>query len=168
MRKLFGIAAFTFMSLTASVGAQETCGQAAFAAVVNEASAQLTAMNEENRKSFQAKLQVLKVRENWADADYVAKATPFVQDEQIAVFDTNGKALLAKVELLGQPGQVVVTASVATPLGKFDRETAVRCSMLEDLRGLMAQVVENTRAKWQYMHGKIDGTGDSVRQAKAQ
>lgn len=168
MQKLIGIAAFAFVALTAPAQAEEKCGQAAFAAVVNEASAKLTAMNDENRKSFQGKLQSLKLRGNWSDADYVAKATPFVQDERIAAFDANGKALLAKVELLGQPGQVVVTASVATPLGMLDRETARRCAMLEDLQALMAQVVDNTGAKWQYMHDKIDAASESIRQAKAQ
>jgi hypothetical protein len=168
MRKLFGIAAFALMSLTASAQADEKCGQTAFAAVVNEVSAQLTAMNDENRKSFHAKLQSVRARENWTDADYVVKATPFVQDEQITAFDATGKALLSKVELLGQPGQVVVTASVTTPLGKFDREVAQRCAMLEDLRALMTKVVENTRAKWQYMHTKIDAAGDTIRQATAQ
>lgn len=169
MQKFFGIAAYVLMSLTATAGAEEKCGQTAFAAVVNEASAQLTAMNDENRKTFHAKLQTLRGRENWGDADYVARATPFVQDERIAAFDANGKALLSKVELIGQPGQVTVTASIATPLGMMmDRETARRCAMLADLRALMTQVVDNTRAKWHYMHSKLDTASETLRQAKAQ
>ena len=39
--------------------------------------------------------------------------------------------------------------------------------MLQELRGLMAQVVENTRAKWTYMLGKADGALEDARQAKA-
>jgi hypothetical protein len=168
MHKFIGIAAFVLISLTASASAEEKCGQAAFAAVVNEASAQLTAMNDENRKTFHAKLQTLKARENWADADYVSNAKTFVQDDRIAAFDANGKALLAKVENLGQPEQVAVTASIATPLGALDREAARRCAMLADLRALMTQVVDNTHAKWQYMHTKLDTAAEAIRQVKAQ
>jgi hypothetical protein len=39
--------------------------------------------------------------------------------------------------------------------------------MLEELRALMAQVVENTRTKWAHMLGKLDAALDVSRHAKA-
>jgi hypothetical protein len=144
------------------------CDQAAFATVVSEASAQLTALNDASKKSFHGKLQALKSREGWSDADFVAKATPFVKDENIAAFDDANKALLAKVPQLGGPS--TVTASIAAFPGA-DNQDAKHCAMLGELRGLMTQVIENTRAKWAYMLGKIDTAGVSVdstaRQAQA-
>lgn len=168
MQKFIGTVAIVLVSLTASAKAEDKCGQAAFAAVVSEAGAQLTALNDENKKSFHGKLQTLKVREAWTDADYVAKATPFVKDERIAAFDLTSNEILGRVQQLGQPGPGTVTASVAAPISTADTDTARRCAMLEELRGLMAQVVVNTRAKWGYMHGKLDAASDSLRQAKAQ
>src|SRR5688572_13583526 len=77
--------------------AQGACEQAAFAAVVSDASGMLAAMNEDNKKAFQARLATLKAREGWADGDYAAKATPFVKDSTTAALDENNKALLEKV-----------------------------------------------------------------------
>lgn len=135
------------------------CEQAAFSSAVSNASAALSTMNEENKKAFQAKLLALKTREGWTDGDYAAKATPFVKDATIAAFDEGNKALLEKVPQLGG----TVEATAALPLGDSGR----RCAMLEDLRGLMARVVENTRAKWVHMQGKLDSALDVSRQAKA-
>ena len=127
------------------------CEQAAFAAVVSEASATLSAMNDENKRTFQARLASLKAREGWADADYAAKATPYVKDAATTALDDGNKQLLAKVPQLGS-GQVVEVAGLA---GGPDL-TARRCAMLEELRGLMGKVVENTQAKWAHMLGKLD------------
>jgi hypothetical protein len=142
------------------------CDQAAFAAVVGEAGAQLTAINGAAKKSFQDKLQALKTRENWSDADFVANATPFVKDEKIVAFDEGNKALLAKVPQLGG-GEPVLASTAALP-GADDRN-AKRCAMLGELRGLMTQVIENTRAKWAYLLGKIETAAlvDASRQAQA-
>lgn len=144
------------------------CDQAAFAAVVSEAGAQLTAMNDANKTRFQNRLQSLKSRENWSDADFVVKATPFVKDERIAAFDEGSKALLAKVPQLGGATPVLASAGA---LPGVDNQEAKRCAMLGELRGLMTQVIDNTRAKWAYMLGKVEAASvagaNIARQAQA-
>ncbi len=161
MRRFLGTAVILLFPLTALADEQGKCGQPAFAAVVADASAKLTAMNGENKKAFQEKLRVLRAREGWADADYLAKASPFVKDERIAAFDEGNKALLAKVEGLGA---APLTAGAAVLPSRAD---ARRCALLGELRALMARVVENTRAKWGYMLGKVDAAMEASRQAKA-
>ena len=160
MRRFLCTAAVLLFPLTAMAGAQGGCDQAAFAAVVAEAGAALSAMNGENKKSFQDRLQLLRSRENWSDADYLAKATPFVKDGSIAAFDDGNKTLLAKVQALGAAPVAAGIAPLPSPDGRH-------CAMLDELRGLMAQVVENTRAKWGYMLGKVDAAMEASRQAKA-
>jgi hypothetical protein len=135
--------------------AQGACEQAAFAAVVSDASGMLAAMNEDNKKAFQARLAALKAREGWADGDYAARATPFVKDSTTAALDENNKALLEKVPLLGGAGE-------AAP----EQLAARRCAMLDELRGLMGKVVENTKAKWAHMLGKLDAVLTAPREAK--
>ncbi len=138
---------------------QAGCEQAAFASAVGDASAVLSAMNDENKKAFQAKLLALKTREGWTDGEYAAKATPFVKDATISALDDGNKTLLAKVPQLGGVVQAGSIPSVA--------DEPRRCAMLNELRGLMARVVENTRAKWTHMLGKLDSALDVSRQAKA-
>lgn len=136
------------------------CEQAAFQAVVGEASARLSAMNDENKRAFQAKLASLRAREGWSDADFPAKATPFAKDATTTALDEGNRQLLEKVPHLGG-GQGIETASAATDLaGK-------RCAMLEELRGLMGKVVENTRGKWAHMLGKLDAALQGPVPAKA-
>lgn len=123
-------------------GAQEAgrCGQAAFAAVVGESGAALTAMNDEKRRAFTEKLQALKAQEQWSDASYAANARPYVQDEKIAAFDATGRTLLARVQGLG---------------GGDSLTDEARCALLGELKGLLAHVVANTRDKWDYMFAKL-------------
>jgi hypothetical protein len=131
------------------------CEQAAFAAVVSDASGMLAAMNEDNKKAFQAKLAALKTREGWADGDYAAKAMPFVKDPTTAALDEDNKALLDKVPQLGGSRD-----------GAPEQLAARRCAMLDELRGLMGKVVENTKAKWAHMLGKLDAVLAAPREAK--
>jgi hypothetical protein len=125
-----------------------SCEQAAFTATVSEASAKLSAMNEENKRIFQGKLLALKAREGWTDGEYAAKATPFVKDETIAAFDNGNNVLLAKVPQLGGGAEFAMAGITDLP--------ARRCAMLEDLRALMAELVTNTQAKWAHMLGKLE------------
>jgi hypothetical protein len=143
----------------------EDCGRDAFAAVVGKAGAELTSMNDANKKNFHEKLQLLKTRKGWADADYVAQATPFIQDERIAALDTDNAALLAKVPQLGSAAQT--TQALASMSPSMGGAPDGRCAMLDELRGLMAKVVGNTQAKWSYMFGKIDSALNDARQADA-
>ena len=162
MRLLASAAALLlFPAATLSAGAAD-CGREAFAKVVSEASAELAAMNTAQKASLSEKLQLLKARQGWADGDYVAKATPFVQDAKIAEFDQGNKSLLAQVSQLGAPAASLAAAVPSLPGGE-DRH----CGMLQELRGLIAKVVENTRAKWAYMLGKVDGALEDARQAQA-
>ncbi len=157
MRFQFGVAVLVL--LPQACLAEPSCEQAAFAAVVSEAGATLASMNEENKRAFQAKLSALKTRESWADSDYAAKATPFVKDETTAALDEGNKTLLAKVPQLG--------GAPAGEPAEGQGLAAKRCAMLDELRTLMARVVENTRAKWAHMIGKLDAVLDVSRQAKA-
>jgi altronate dehydratase len=156
MRLLLGAAIFVLMP---QMSFAQGCEPADFASTVSGASAVLSAMNDENRKAFQARLVALKTREGWSDGEYAAKATPFVKDPTTVALDEGNKALLGKVPQLGG-------AADAAPSAAAD-DGAKRCAMLQELRGLMARVVENTRAKWSHMLGKLDAALDVSRQAKA-
>jgi hypothetical protein len=143
----------------------EDCGREAFASVVEHASAELSAMNEANKKRFHEKLQTLKSRAGWSDADFVTQATPFIRDERISAFDTQNKLLLAKVPELGNAERTV--ASLANTSPAIGTSADGRCGMMNELRGLMAAVVENSRAKWTYMFGKVDAALEKSGEAKA-
>jgi hypothetical protein len=161
MRLLAGAAALLLWSVTTPSAAAADCGREAFAKVVSEASAELAALNAAQKAGLHEKLQLLKARQGWVDGDFVAKATPFVQDAKISQFDQGNTALLARVPQLGAPASLAGAAPSLPSAG--DRN----CATLEELRGLIAQLVENTRAKWAYMLGKVDGALDDARQAKA-
>ena len=140
--------------ITVTAAHADSCGREALAAVVSEAGAELTALNEANTRRFQDRLQQLKASEGWSDADYVAKATPFVKDEAIADFDARHSELLAQVPHLSAPGHSV--ASLASAASALGGAAPAGCPMAEKLRGLMNDVVGNSRAKWTYMIGKVD------------
>ncbi len=143
------------------------CGREAFAAVVGQVGAELASMNDAQKKIFQEKLTLLKTRQGWSDADYVTNATPYVQDSRIAAFDESNKALLGKIPQLGAGAAAApALAGAAASIGGSDGDP--HCAMLAELRALMGTVVENTRAKWSYMLGKVDGALDVARQAKAE
>ena len=166
MRLRAGAAAFLIFPILAGGAGAEECGREAFAAVVGQVSAELAALNDQQKKIFQDKLAQLKTRQGWSDADYVAKATPFVQDTRIAAFDESNKALLGKIPQLGAgaapaPALAGAVPSVAGPGG------GQHCAMLAELGDLMAAMVENTRAKWGYMLAKVDSALDAARQVKA-
>jgi hypothetical protein len=120
--------------------AQGPCEPAAFREIVASASASLTKLHEKNSKLFQEDLQKLRTAGNWPEAEYVARATPFVKDETTASLDAANQALLAKVQSLE-------AASAATESG--------RCAMLAELKASMEKVVANTAAKWEHMIGKV-------------
>lgn len=162
MRLHLGAAIFLLIPQASFAQSVAGCEQTAFAAAVSDASALLSKMNDENKKAFQFKLVALKTREGWTDGDYAAKATPFVKDQAIAAFDEGNKALLARVPQLGGTMEATATASLPPT-----DNSAKRCAMLEELRGLMARVVDNTRAKWAHMMGKLDQALDTSVQAKA-
>lgn len=131
---------FCLMMAPAADAQSPSCDEAAFRSVVSAASSSINELHEKNNKIFQEKLQKLKAANGWSDAEFVAKATPFVKDDVIASLDTANQALLAKVQ-------------------SFNSEQAGsdsgRCSMLQELKSLMNQVVANTDTKWQHMISKV-------------
>ena len=144
-----------FSSLAVGQAHAENCGREAFVAVVEKAKAELTAINTAQKQLFQSRLQLLKDRKSWSAGDYVAKATPFIQDERIAAFDEQNNALLSRVAKLGvQPKQSVASLAGAAP--SFKRSPDERCAMVNSLKEIMAKVIGNARAKWAYMIGKVD------------
>jgi hypothetical protein len=160
-----GAASFFFLTASAMSASAGDCGREAFAAVVGEAGAALTAMNEAHKQGFQAKLSALRSRNGWSDGDYAVKAAPFVRDDRIAAFDAKIQTLLAKVPELGAAAPEVAALAGAMP--GVTESPSKRCEMLDKLRGLMAELIENNRAKWAYMTGKIDGALEEARQAQA-
>jgi hypothetical protein len=145
-------ALIVLFSAHASVQAQD-CGRDALAGIVSEASAQLTTINDAGKMRFQEKLQALKAKSGWSDAEFIAHATPFIKDDRIAAFDAENKALLARVPEIGAGTSVASLASVTPDLN--DGRSG-RCRMAGELRQLMSAVVENSRAKWSYMQGRLD------------
>ena len=133
----------------------ENCDQAAFSAVVSEVRGKLDALNTRNKQEFQQKLGKLREKHGWSKDDFVKNASPLVQDAEIASYDARHKVLLAKVSQIGLADQSVASLAGVAPttgLAASDR----RCIMLDELRSVMGEVIENTRAKWVYMHGKTD------------
>lgn len=133
----------------------DDCGRDAFASVVQKARSELSAINTAHKQGLQDKLKLLKDREGWQDSDYVARATPLVQDEQIRRFDAENKALLARVPELSP----VLKKSVASLAGfapSFKVSSDQRCAMLEELKSIMTKLVSNSRDRWAYLTGKVD------------
>ncbi len=124
----------------ASFAQQAQCDTNAFREVVSNASALITQLHETNNKLFQQKLRKLRDASHWSDAEYVAKATPYVKDETTSSLDAANAALLEKVQSLEAP--------------KADSDGA-RCSMLSELKVALDKVVANTKAKWDHMLSKI-------------
>jgi hypothetical protein len=149
-------AGFVALTVTFSVhtsGQAQDCSREALAGIVNEASAQLTTINDTAKTRFQEKLQALKAKSGWSDAEFVAHATPFIKDDRIATFDAENKALLARVPEIGAGTSVASLAGVTPDLN--DGRSG-RCRMADELRQLMSAVVENSRAKWAYMQDRLD------------
>jgi hypothetical protein len=121
-------------------GQQSSCDTGAFREVVAKASASINEMQEKNSKVFQEKLQGLRASNGWSEAEFVAKATPYVKDETTTSIDADNQALLAKVQTLG---------------GNGAPSEPERCAMLQELKALMDKVVANTGQKWQHMLSKV-------------
>lgn len=127
--------------------AQASCDQAGFSVAVSEANAVLTGMNQRNKKALHEKLQTLKARSGWGDADYIAKAATLVKDERTIEMDGRNKTLLDEVSKLGA--------------GETPGDEA-RCAILERLKGLLSEVVQNTDKKWRHIHQKADASLNSA------
>ncbi len=118
------------------------CSKGEFESVVDEAARALSALNQQNTPSFQAKLRQLKDKRGWSHDQFMSEAAPLVRDETIAEFDQKSVDLLGRITSGGQSG-----ASGSEP----------NCALLTELRGQMKALVETQKAKWSYMFGKIEG-----------
>lgn len=110
------------------------CDRAAFEKIVAAASATLTALNQDNNKTFQETLRALKQAKGWTDTDYVAQATPFVADEVTRALDADSKGLLEKVQSFNGAAESADCANI-------ERE----------LQRAMEGVIANTKKKWQHL-----------------
>lgn len=117
------------------------CARGDFEAVVDDAAAALRGLNSKNKPVFQERLRALKDKRGWNHDEFLAKASPFVRDDQIAVYDRQTQDLLAAIATLGQEGSEAKTPD---------------CGLLDELRSRMKQLVEAQTQKWTYMFGKLD------------
>jgi hypothetical protein len=151
---LMALRAIVFLLLMAgcseAFAQQAPCDAAAFRETVAGASASIKALHEKKSKLFQEDLQKLRALNNWAEAEYVAKATPFLKDETTVSLDAANEALLAKVQSLD-------AANAATESG--------RCAMLAELKASMEKYVANTAAKWEHMLAKVASAAAQPMQA---
>lgn len=147
------LAIMLFFGATGAAAAED-CGQERFSAVVNEARGQLQALIAENRQIFQEKLARIKEQAKLTDADFLAQGRALIEDDKIAAFDRQHEELVAKIPGIGRSARSVASlAGVAPSMTPSENQ---RCVMLDELRGIMGQVVENTRAKWSYLQDKTD------------
>ncbi len=130
-----------------SVANAQACDQPAFASAVSEANAVLTGMNERNRKELHEKLESLKLRSGWSNADFMTKAATLVKDDQTAEMDDRNRTILGDVSKLGA-GETLNDRS--------------RCAMLDRLKALLSEVVQNTDQKWRHIHQKADASINSA------
>ena len=120
--------------------AAQTCTRADFEAAVGEAAQALRDLNQANKPTFQSKLRQLKAKRGWSHDQFLAEATPIVQDQRIAAYDESSAAFLARIEQLGAEG----TSAVAPD-----------CSRLAEVRQSMTALVEVQKAKWAYMFERV-------------
>lgn len=133
------LAALTASGLPAHA---QSCTKGEFESVVDEAARALSALNQQNTPSFQARLRQLKDKRGWSHDQFMSEAAPLVRDETIAGFDQKSEELLGRITSGGQSG-----ASGGEP----------NCALLAELRSQMQALVETQKAKWSYMFGKIEG-----------
>jgi len=116
------------------------CLRSEFEAVVDEAAAQLRALNQANRPRFQDKLRELKDKRGWSHSQFLADGAEFVRDDTIATYDQRTEDLLTRISSGGEAG-----AAAKNP----------DCNALTELRGRMRELVDTQQAKWAYMFDKI-------------
>jgi hypothetical protein len=122
-------------------GRAVACQRADFEGVVDQSAASLRELNSRNKPALQDRLRLLKDKRGWSHDQFLKEAAPFVRDERIEVYDRKSNEALARITLMGEDGSTARTPD---------------CALLEDLRGIMRQLVETQQAKWAYIFEKID------------
>lgn len=141
MRRVVALSILFVLMGAPGAGAQASCTKAEFEAVVDDAAAALRELNATNKPLFQEKLRQLKEKRGWSHDRFMVEAAPLVQDERIAEYDQQSAEHLERINSLGSEG-----ASASNP----------DCTMLTAVRESMAALVQQQKAKWSYMFGKID------------
>ncbi|MCH9807687.1 MAG: hypothetical protein K0U74_08155 [Alphaproteobacteria bacterium] len=119
----------------------QSCARSDFEAVVDEAASSLRKLNAENKPVFQEMLRKLKDKHAWSHDVFMKNAEPFVQDETIDAYDQKSQDLLIDIATLGEEG-----SAAATP----------DCTLLDELRARMTDLVKAQTAKWSYMFAKLE------------
>jgi len=127
-------------ALLAMPGAAAACTREDFAKAVTGAGAALRKLNAENAPRLQAKMQKLKAKMGWPDADYEAKAYEALHDERIASLDAGANTLLARIDTLGT----------------VDAAAAPDCARLPELEASSIELQATVKAKSAYLLSKLD------------
>ena len=123
-------------------GAQaQSCDRTAFAAVVEQAGAQLRELTARNKPSFQDKLRLLRDKRQWTPEQFMTEAAVYVHDDKIAELDQRSSSLLARLTSVGSAG-----AASGSP----------DCKLLDELRVTMKSLVDTQIEKWGHMFAKLD------------
>jgi hypothetical protein len=126
---------------SAPVGGGEGCDRGAFAAVVEQAGAQLREMTQRNKPSFQDKLRLLREKRGWTPEQFMTEAAVYVHDDKIAELDQRSSSLLARLTSVGSSGAASGGAD---------------CKLLEELRATMKALVDTQVEKWGHMFAKLE------------
>lgn len=120
--------------------AAQTCTRADFAKAVDNAGSALRKLNADNGPRLQAKIALLKKKNNWPDAGAEERAFQLLQDERIAALDAQANERLARIDTLG----------TLSPTGDPD------CAKLEELTAVSLELQATVKTKTSYMLTKID------------
>jgi hypothetical protein len=120
--------------------AQPQCTAADFAKAVDEAGANLRAVNAANAPKLQAKIKQLKERKGWSDADYEEKAYDYLADKRLSELDAQANELLVNID----------------GLGRVPEGSPPDCSKLPELKAAASELLAVMRTKSSYMLAKLD------------
>ncbi|MEW5962490.1 MAG: DUF1134 domain-containing protein [Pseudomonadota bacterium] len=123
-----------------------------FAKAVDEAGVKLRAFNQANAAKLRSKMQRLKEKRGWQDADYESRAMEAVHDVRVAEMTQRADELLSAIDTLGQP-----------PAG-----APPDCRKLAELKKATGDLLELLQTKSTYLLAKLDGElGQAPPAAKA-
>jgi hypothetical protein len=120
--------------------ARAGCSEAEFGEVIDAAGASLRDINAANAPTFDAKLETLRAKRGWSEAELPAQVRPLIQDQRILKADERVNELFGRINALGDE------ASDETP----------DCAKLDKLR-LDAELLKETiEQKWALMFENLD------------
>lgn len=132
--------------------AQADCKAEDFAAAVDKSGAALRAFNAEALPKLQQKLQQLKSKKGWDNADYEEKALASLRDDRTMKLDADAEDLIIKIDQLGRPPE----------------KGPVDCSKLTELEAAGLELLAVMKAKSSYTLAKLDAAIDGKQAATAE